>query len=748
MSDSGKACYRWARPGRRLRDLNILLLLGLTAVSSALLLIPSSDDVLLGLPEVQLGDVSPRTIQSPVAMEIPDPRNTKRFRDAAAAEQLPVYDHQSGLLAETLDRIDAAFDMLRPEDTDPGRLFAFIDASGVEMSLVELTPLLSEVRPDEAKDAAASLLTRLMEAPIRLAKSPVPDSPVKLRRIDASGQVASERLVTAPRNIKSLDERRAEVDGLIASGFSHWSPASRESLALFTKALLRETVQPNLFETHRRRQSARDSVRTVVVPIAAGETVIRAGELIDEQKLLILDGMQAELQARSRLQITLGSALFAVLLVFFAYRIAAYGFVRQAPRIRDLSFMVSSYLIFMLGSWAGVQGLKLLHTAFPSLDHGRMLMLLPIAGVVLLMRVVVGMAPAAALTTAAVLTSGWMMDGSLSYAAYTAAGSLAAASVTRLNQPKSLIWTAFVRIAIAQAAISVALALLDSRFSFSGTGLDLAGALISAALSILVMLVLVPVVEALFGYTTLFRLADLANLNHPLLRKLLIEAPGSYHHSIMVGSMAEQAARVVGANPLLARVGGYYHDIGKLENPQIFAENEPAVFPMADPEACADAIRRHVSDGAAIAQQYRLGHEVREIILQHHGNSPMLKLYERARQRYGASADPERYNYQGRRPVSKEAGLVMLADAIEAVTRNQALLLPSLIDAEVDRVIAETTANGQLSACALSMADLGEAAAVFKHLVRERAERRGPVSDLPQMPSFPGLLPESRRELN
>src|SRR5207248_5822081 len=181
------------------------------------------------------------------------------------------------------------------------------------------------------------------------------------------------------------------------------------------------------------------------------------------------------------------------------------------------------------------------------------------------------------------------------------------------------------------------------------------------------------VLGRLFGILTSMQLLELANPTQPLLRRLLMEAPGTYHHSIMVGNLAERAAELIGADSLLVRVAAYYHDVGKLERPWAFIENQADslanVHDTLDPVASAQVIAAHVTDGVKLAEKYRLPPKVREMIPQHHGTRTISFFYQQASERSTESVDAALFTYPGPRPQSREAAILMLSDSTEAAAR-------------------------------------------------------------------------------
>lgn len=231
------------------------------------------------------------------------------------------------------------------------------------------------------------------------------------------------------------------------------------------------------------------------------------------------------------------------------------------------------------------------------------------------------------------------------------------------------------------------------------------GALLSTALCYAAQ----PLIESAFNLPTNNRLMELSNPNQPLLRRLLLEAPGTYHHSILIANMAEASAEAVGANPLLARVGGYYHDIGKLKRPLYFKENQIGtgnVHDSTDPAVSAAIITAHTRDGLALAKQYRLPLEVQEIVAQHHGNSRVKYFYTKAIKESGEAVDEEIFAYDGTPPQSPEAAIVMLCDTIEAAVRTLNNPTTEEIHSFIWKLIRGKIDDGQLANAPLTMKDL------------------------------------------
>jgi putative nucleotidyltransferase with HDIG domain len=286
-------------------------------------------------------------------------------------------------------------------------------------------------------------------------------------------------------------------------------------------------------------------------------------------------------------------------------------------------------------------------------------------------------------------------------------------------------------VALSQAALVLTFLLIvgtrDWSFYFSYAFVALLSGLLSGVLAA----GFIPLVEYLLGYTTDMRLMELASMDHPLLRELMLQAPGTYHHSMIVGTMAEVAARAIGAKGLLAKVAGYYHDIGKIRKPLYFIENQFSCENRHEklaPSMSSLILISHVKDGVELAKQYKLGKPIIDIIQQHHGTSLIAYFYNKAielrskikQHRKGVELPPvniEDYRYPGPKPQTKEAGLVMLADMAEAACRSLPNPTPARIQGMVSKIINQAFTDGQLDDCELTLKDLHQIAKHFYQIL-------------------------------
>jgi putative nucleotidyltransferase with HDIG domain len=305
-------------------------------------------------------------------------------------------------------------------------------------------------------------------------------------------------------------------------------------------------------------------------------------------------------------------------------------------------------------------------------------------------------------------------DASAVFTLHATVTSVVAASFWPGGRGRATPFRAAAAVGLVGAALAVTIGLADGKATPEVAISGLAALAGGAALLPVAVLSVLPLVEAVFGYVTDGKLFELANLNHPALKELVLRAPGTYHHSILMGSLAEQAARSIGANPLLAKVFAYYHDIGKIRNPLYFSENQrgESRHEGLAPSMSALIVKRHVTDGVELARQWKLPREVADAIAQHHGTRLVGSFWAQAHAGAGEGVarpalDESFFRYPGPKPASAEAALVLLADACEASARELGRGDEGALAALVHRRIQEAFEEGQLDGCDLTLRDLG-----------------------------------------
>jgi hypothetical protein len=452
------------------------------------------------------------------------------------------------------------------------------------------------------------------------------------------------------------------------------------------------------------RQEARDSVSDVEVTVRQGETVVRSGEVVTALQLEKLEELGLT-QESLEVGTLAGNALMALLisgvLVSFLWRFE--------PKIW---FRNRSLLLFTLALLVSAAALRVAG------DRTLWAYVVPTAATVLLITILLDGAAGAAMAAVLAVFAGLVNRESLEPAVYTLAGGVvgivAILHAERLN--------AFVRAGLVLAATNIAVltafSLLDQR-DLAGVLQGIAAGGVNAGLSVVLAVGSFAVIGNLFGIMTVFQLLELANPSSRLLRRLLLETPGTYHHSVMVGNLAERAAETIGADPLLARVAAYYHDIGKMKNPLAFIENQAGARNIHDDlaaEVSARVIASHIRDGIDLGYEHGLPVQIIGFIPQHHGTSVMSYFYDKALSEVGGNAElvnKDVFRYPGPKPQSREAAILMLSDGVEASVRSLDDKDAASIRAMVDRIVDARVEDGQLDDAELTLKNIAQIKEAF-----------------------------------
>jgi putative nucleotidyltransferase with HDIG domain len=444
-----------------------------------------------------------------------------------------------------------------------------------------------------------------------------------------------------------------------------------------------------------RQEEAMEQVAPILKPVEEGNMVVQEGEEVTAQDLLILQALGLT-GTRWGWKVWLG-IFFIVLLEVVVFSRLLYRFHRGTREITNN--MLLALAILMLGGTA-IARLLIIQPLSAYV--------IPVAAMGMVVSVILNARSALLLVTLASVNVGLLTDFSMRYTmAAFLVGALSLYLVSKVTKRAALFASALVSMFLSAFTIfileifteaSVSDALRSSLWGF-GNGF------LTGFLTVVLLLLL----ESVLNVTTPLRLLELADPAHPLLKRLLQVAPGTYNHSIMMGTLAEAAAEAIGANPNLARVGAYYHDIGKIVRPEYFVENQIYVGNPHDhltPHLSKVAISAHVRDGERLGRVHGLPKPVVDIIKQHHGTSLLAYFYDKAKAMAKEPIPEESYRYEGEKPQSKEAAIIMLADGVEAAVRALERPTRRKIQGVIEEIIRQRTQDGQLDESALTQGDL------------------------------------------
>jgi putative nucleotidyltransferase with HDIG domain len=487
-----------------------------------------------------------------------------------------------------------------------------------------------------------------------------------------------------------------------------------EPSALVVTEIVRSLLRPNsLFNqarTDEMRERARNEVPVQSVTLERNEVILRAGDVATAEHVeaLLQIGL---LQAEWNWWTTARAFAFSVVLL------TVLGGTLYRLRPSTLSNVQEySMLVILIVAW-------LLAAKFMIAPHDWLPYLYPLAALGMLVAVMIDLRVATVAIIGFALVAHYLAPNNIPLVVYLALGSLAGAVVLgRAERLTAFLW-AGVAVAVVNWLTTAAFRLPFDEFTPARLVQLHVVVFINGGLSASVAMIGYLVLGNLFGITTSLQLTELSRPTHPLLRQLLLKASGTYHHTIVVSNLAERAAASIGADAFLARVGAYYHDIGKTVRPYFFAENivdTASPHDKLDPLTSAQIIISHVSDGLDLANKYRLPARIQDFIREHHGKSLVKYFYIQAQREAGENGevDPADFSYPGPNPRSKETAILFLADLCEAAVRAIRPATREELEALVNRLIDERVAEGELSDSDLTFRELQVIKEVFLQVLQ------------------------------
>lgn len=648
----------------------VLLGLFLAIVISVVLLIEFLPSNLVIL---NAGDVNPQDIRAPRDLTYPSQIRTSLAQDAQAASVEDIYDPPDVTVArqqevrarQILDYIGT----IRQDDyatyEEKASWLAQIPDLSLSSDAIEAMLTLDQTEWQEVKDETIRVLLRAMQGEIR------------------EDQVPAVRRQVPTLVSYSLSDEQSTIVETVAGG------------------LVTANTFYNAARTEEARQKVRDNTPPVTVTFHQGETIVRAGDLVRPVDIEALDAFGLR-QQETRWESLAGTAALAVIVTVLVTLLISR--LRPSLWTRGRAAIVT-FLLIALFVILGNLMLPLEDTVVPYLY--------PLPALSMILAILFGPALGISIGVMVALVGTYMAGGSLEIGVYLLSGTLMGALALGQAERIRTFMRAGLAVALTNAAVILLFGLLNPERDILKVVIDALVGLVSGGMAASLSLAAFFVLSALLDVVTPFQLMELSRPTHPLFRLLLMKAPGTYHHSLLVANMAEEAAERIGADGLLTRVGTYYHDVGKTARPYFFTENRVGqVNPheLLDPRTSARIIISHVTDGIELAERYKLPTAVRAFIPEHHGTGMTLAFYRMAvkdANENGGEVREEDYHYPGPKPQSRETAIVMLADGCEARVRSAE---PQSVE-EIDQLIHDTIKarldSGQLDESDLTLRDLG-----------------------------------------
>ncbi len=475
----------------------------------------------------------------------------------------------------------------------------------------------------------------------------------------------------------------------------------------------------------------------IYIHINEGMLLVSAGELITKSKALELNTYDAEFKLKNNIPSLIGLFFVITMLLSLSY-VFPYRYIkkfRNSIDFKNVVFIIAILLSSILVIKAGIIFSKALSLYFPFINRNDIYYLIPFAFGPMLIRIILNSEVSVVYIALFSILTSIIFKNSIFFMIYTFAGSFIASyevfdfsSWSRVV--KAGVITGFLNSFMVLAFALIGLNLINIQNIYS-----IILAFLSGVISSIMVIGLIPLFEKLFDFTTDFKLLELSSSNNPLLRQFSIVAPGTYQHSIMTAALAESAASSVGANPLLARVASLYHDVGKITKPNYFIENISNSENPHDklaPTMSSLIISSHVKDGQELAKKYKLGDKIENIIGEHHGTSMIGAFYEKAfSENKDGHLSKDAFRYSGKKPQTKEAGIIMLADSVEAISRTMTNISPSRLELMVRKTINRIYSDGQLDECELTLKDLHSIGDAFVKVLNSVFHQRIPYAGKP-----------------
>lgn len=682
------------------------------------------------------GQMADRFVYCETAFEYEDPDTTAQQRREAAAQVPGIFTINAAVGEEALRRLLELNDLVRATSGD--------EAVG---------PVPPASRPAETAGAvgiaAAPALVAGLAAPQRAAFEYLAAVPARLKLLERYLGDAYRRGIISDEGLKSrLDgmavrEKLTLVDSYgrrstitlsellvperaakqVTQDFVQASPEHANATEDLLTSLLPKLFVPNLVldmeGTQRARREASESIRVVRRTVPVGTALVRRGEVVTRDDLFRLRKYEAVLGQEVTLQADWGTRVAVAVLLLVVLAAAFHMLHAINPEVLMSNTLLTLTVTVLLVQLTLSRLAGELYSNYSNAGPAWLGVFLPLSFGAMLLAQLIGLRAAVWAGMVAAAAVALRYDQSLHLFLLGSLSSFAAALLMRRSTKRYHALRTGLGVGLVIALVS-AVKLQESHMPVSffvwlvplAVGTGVVTAIVAAAVT--------PLFEYLFDVVTDLSLLELSDLNHPLLKQLQMEAPGTYHHSLIVATIAESAAAAIGANPLLARVSAYFHDIGKLENPGYFTENAMGQDMHEDlqPRMSTLVIMNHVKAGLELAAKYKLKSPLRAAIAQHHGTNLVYYFYRRAVARQQA-ADPERlvgeheYRYPGPLPERKEIVIISIVDSCEAAVRSLEKATPQKIEALVEEMVLKRLRDGQFDAADLTLHELASVKATI-----------------------------------
>lgn len=647
---------------------------------------------------IELLKPAEQTIRATKTVE--DPFKTEQAKEEVIKQVRDVYTLKKEYAQNKVDLIASIFDSAlevkketNQESPDSIDKEGSADNKGTLKTPAEQVSMLKEKLTDEVnKDIPESVFIALVKAD------------------EADLQISKDLTITAVNNVMSERISSTQVENAKKRAEEELKYSSLDNELKNASILLaRNSIIQNVFfdkdQTEEQRTKAVESIDPV--KILQGQIIVEEGQLIDREVYRQLE-LAGFMNNDKTIFPYLGLFLFITLTIGALYY---YFYLSNHPDDRKVTQMLVFSIVLVLSL-----SIMKIFSIFSALDYTELGYYFPAAMAAMLIKNLLNERFAAAIT---IILGGFgtiILNGDIpgnlnsSIGLYIMFSGLAGIIIlTKKNFQTKILQAGLLLSMVNIALLFSILFIMGGNYSKMDYLYYVIAAIVSGVSSSVLTIGLLPFFEAGFGILSSIKLLELSNPNHPLLRKILTEAPGTYHHSVMVANLADSACEVIGANGLLARVGSYYHDIGKTKRPQMFIENQMNIENPHDrlpPATSRDIIIAHAVDGAEMLLKHKLPQEIVDIAEQHHGTS-LLKFFYHKALKQGEDVKEDEYRYPGPKAQTKEIAVVGIADSVEAAVRSMVHPTSEKIEDLVEKIINDRINDHQLDECDITMKELG-----------------------------------------
>jgi len=630
-------------------------------------------------------EVAKRNIQSNITAVIIDEEQTHELKKQAADKIQKVYQEDKYALSNTKNEINNFFsavnDIKESGEEQKERFMTLLDSMNTGEDIIQLQNSTAQLA-DYLVTATPEDLEQMRKASLNIIQG-LMDNPITEEALKGAYNQADK-----------------QIDALA------YSPQAREIMKIISVDALKPNLIFNKEATEKAIKEAIDAVQPVQKTIKAGEIIVREGDRVTEEQISILE--QLGIQRTKNYPLTLAGTGLFVLFTFWLTIEFLRRYYKEIYKNDMLKLLIGLiFLIILLIT----RFLTIIKISDQPEINALIGYLAPVGAGSMLIAILLDNRLAYFLTMIMALYVGLLTEGNQLFYVITAfvGGTVGVFRVYKLSQTSDLARSGLY-IGLANIITIITLSLIGENLTPTMVAVGILIGAVNGILSAVLMIGVLPYLETAFSITSMIKLLELSNPNHYLLKRLLLEAPGTYHHSLMVGNLAEASAESIDANPLLVRVGAYYHDIGKIKRPDYFVENQRGFdnpHEKIAPALSALIIISHVKEGIELAREARLPQAIIDFIEQHHGTSLAKYFYNQALEedREGNISE-DSFRYEGPRPKSKEVALVMLADSVEAAVRSLQDPTPEKIRNMVRLIIKDKLNDGQLELCDLTFKDL------------------------------------------